>query len=106
MGEQKLEARNYKQDPANLPYRISGRGPQPGGFRPLIYNSVVLRYFLKMLFAENPENFFAFALLSLFKKSYRNIEKNGLKSNDSTKKVPRCSTAVLFNSANQCDQIV
>ena len=37
-----------------------------------LYNNVVLRYFLKMLFAENPEKIFAFALLSLFKKSYRN----------------------------------
>ena len=54
--------------PANITYRISGRGPQPGGCLPLIYNNVVLRYFLKMLFAENPENFFPFALLSLFKK--------------------------------------
>ena len=41
--------------PANLPYRISGRGPQPGGYRPLIYNNVVLRYFLMMLLAGNPE---------------------------------------------------
>ena len=49
-------------------------GPLPGGCRSLIYNNVVSRYFSKMLFAEKPEKFFAFALLSLLKKSYRNIE--------------------------------
>ena len=60
--------------PANLPYRISGTGPQPGSCRQLIYNNVVLRYFFKMLFLENTEKIFVFALLSLFEKSYRNIE--------------------------------
>ena len=43
-------------------------GPQPGGCRSLIYNNVVSRYFSKMLFAEKPGKFFAFALLSLCKK--------------------------------------
>ena len=74
---------------------------------------MVSRYFSKMLFAEKPGKFSAFALLSLIKKSYRIIEKNGLKSNDDTKigaffksidrtdngtkKVRRYSTAVLPN---------
>ena len=51
-------------------------GPQRGGCRPLIYSNVVSRYFSKMLFEENPGKCFAFALLSLLKKS--------------------CSTAVLL----------
>ena len=47
---------------------------QPGGCRPLIYNIVISLYFLKMLFVEKPGKFSAFALLSLLKKSYRNIK--------------------------------
>ena len=35
----------------------TGMGPQSGGCRPQFYNNVVSRYFSKMLFAENPENF-------------------------------------------------
>ena len=79
-------------------------------WEPLTYNNVVSQYFSKMLFAGNPGKFSAFAFLSLFKKSYRNIEENGLQSNDDTengtffssidginngtKKVPLYSTAV------------
>ena len=46
----------------------TGTGPQPGGYRPLIYNNMVSRCFSKMLFAENLGRFSDFILLSLFKK--------------------------------------